>query len=178
MTSTRHFDAIVIGGGTMGTAAAWALARRGMRTLVLEQFQHVHDQGSHGGETRIILEFQDDHLQVFYLLDIVNSARTPIDPGGPLVIDLPADAAGAATMQGSSSLASLKGHRLQINGPFPPGTTQVQAGFRLPYSGDRVSLTQRWPATLRLTSRRKRTQVASRKSPWRITKAGSWRTPN
>jgi hypothetical protein len=101
-----------------------------------------------GGDTRIILEFQDDHLQVFYLLDIVNSARTPIDPGGPLLIDLPDNAVGPATMQGSSSLASLKGSRLQISGPFPPGTTQVQAGFRLPYSGDRVSLTQRWPAAL------------------------------
>ena len=38
----------------MGTAAAWALAKRGLKSLVLEQFHHVHDQGSHGGETRII----------------------------------------------------------------------------------------------------------------------------
>jgi hypothetical protein len=101
-----------------------------------------------GGETRIILEFQDDNLQVFYLLDIVNAARTPIDPGGPLFIDLPPAATGAGTMQGSSSLASLKGNRLQITGPFPPGTTSVQVGFRLPYSGDRVTLEQRWPAAL------------------------------
>ena len=32
-----------------------------------------------GGESRIITEFQDDNLQVFYILDIVNGARTPID---------------------------------------------------------------------------------------------------
>ena len=38
----------------MGTAAAWALGKRGLRSLVLEQFQHVHDLGSHGGETRVI----------------------------------------------------------------------------------------------------------------------------
>lgn len=101
-----------------------------------------------GGETRIILEFQDDNLQVFYLLDIVNSARTPIDPGGPLMIDLPQVAAGAGTMQGSSSLASLQGNRLRINGPFPPGTTQVQVGFRVPYRGDRVALTQTFPAAV------------------------------
>jgi sarcosine oxidase len=50
----RHFDVIVLGGGTMGTAAAWALGKRGLQTLVLEQFRHVHDQGSHGGETRVI----------------------------------------------------------------------------------------------------------------------------
>src|SRR5215213_5412978 len=38
----------------MGTAAAWALGKRGLKTLVLEQFHHVHDQGSHSGETRVI----------------------------------------------------------------------------------------------------------------------------
>ncbi|MGH2614025.1 MAG: N-methyl-L-tryptophan oxidase [Thermomicrobiales bacterium] len=54
MAGTRHAHVIVIGGGTMGTAAAWALGRRGVRALVLEQFQHVHGMGSHGGETRII----------------------------------------------------------------------------------------------------------------------------
>jgi monomeric sarcosine oxidase len=52
MNSVRT-DVIVIGGGTMGTAAGWALARRGQRAIVLEQYQHVHTQGSHGGHTRI-----------------------------------------------------------------------------------------------------------------------------
>ena len=54
MSEPRHFDVIVLGGGTMGTAAALALGKRGLKSLVLEQFHHVHDQGSHGGETRVI----------------------------------------------------------------------------------------------------------------------------
>jgi monomeric sarcosine oxidase len=45
---------IVVGGGTMGTAAAWELGKRGIRALVLEQFQHVHANGAHSGETRVI----------------------------------------------------------------------------------------------------------------------------
>ncbi len=49
-----HYDAIVIGGGTMGTAAAWELGKRGMSGLVLEQFGHVHTNGAHGGQTRVI----------------------------------------------------------------------------------------------------------------------------
>jgi glycine/D-amino acid oxidase-like deaminating enzyme len=49
-----RFQVIVVGGGTMGTAAAWALGKRGVRALVLEQFKHVHPFGSHGGHTRVI----------------------------------------------------------------------------------------------------------------------------
>jgi monomeric sarcosine oxidase len=45
---------IVVGGGTMGLAAAWALARRGCAVELLERFDHVHTRGSHGGHTRII----------------------------------------------------------------------------------------------------------------------------
>lgn len=49
-----HYDVIVLGGGTMGTAAAWELGKRGTRALVLEQFGHVHRNGAHSGETRVI----------------------------------------------------------------------------------------------------------------------------
>src|SRR5262245_47787225 len=55
-----------------------------------------------GGETRIILEFQDDNLQVFYLLDIVNNARFPVDIGNPMYIEFPDGATGAGAMNGSS----------------------------------------------------------------------------
>jgi monomeric sarcosine oxidase len=49
----RHTDVLVIGGGTMGTAAGWAIARRGHAVRVLEQFDHVNTLASHGGITRI-----------------------------------------------------------------------------------------------------------------------------
>ncbi|MGC4047599.1 MAG: N-methyl-L-tryptophan oxidase [Armatimonas sp.] len=51
--SARTWDVIILGGGTMGTAAAWALSTRGASVLVLEQFGHIHTLGSHGGGTRI-----------------------------------------------------------------------------------------------------------------------------
>jgi monomeric sarcosine oxidase len=52
--SLKNAEVVVIGGGAMGCAAAWALARRGVKVRVLERFSHVHDQGSHGGFTRVI----------------------------------------------------------------------------------------------------------------------------
>ena len=100
-----------------------------------------------GGDSRVILEFQDDNLQVFYLLDIVNAARTPITTE-PLVIELPTGAMGAGTMEGSSALAMVQGDRIRITGPFPPGTTSVQLGYRFPYSGAEATLAQKWPAAI------------------------------
>ena len=50
---SRKSEIIVIGGGTMGTAAGWALAGRGHSVTVLEQFDHYHTRGSHSGNTRI-----------------------------------------------------------------------------------------------------------------------------
>lgn len=47
------FDAIVVGAGVMGTAAAWRLSARGRSVLVLEQFEHGHARGSSHGRSRI-----------------------------------------------------------------------------------------------------------------------------
>jgi hypothetical protein len=101
-----------------------------------------------GPESRIIVEYQDDNLTVFYLLEVLNNARTPIDIGGPLLIRLPTGAAGASMMQGSSQHASAKGDMLTITGPFPPGKTVAQIGFSLPQAGANYTLRQTWPAAL------------------------------
>lgn len=51
---TQHFDAIVIGAGAMGSAAAYYLSKRGQRVLLLEQFELDHRKGSSYGHSRII----------------------------------------------------------------------------------------------------------------------------
>jgi hypothetical protein len=101
-----------------------------------------------GPESRVVIEYQDDNLTVFYLLEVVNNARTPIDTGGPLLIQLPTGAAGASIMQGSSPNAGAKGDLVTITGPFPPGKTIAQVGFSLPQAGPSHQLRQTWPAAL------------------------------
>jgi sarcosine oxidase len=46
-------DVIVIGGGAMGSAAAWQLAERGIDVLLLERFEPGHTRGASHGASRI-----------------------------------------------------------------------------------------------------------------------------
>jgi hypothetical protein len=101
-----------------------------------------------GPDTRILAEFQNDALQMFYILDIVNSARARVDIGGPLVIDLPSGAAGASPLEGSSPQATINGDRVTVTGPFAPGSTMVQIGFTLRNVGKSYRLEQRFPVAL------------------------------
>ncbi len=88
-----------------------------------------------GPESRVIAELADDRLNMFYVVDVLNTARTPIDTGGPLIINLPHDARSASLLQGSSFQATLTGGRVTVTGPFSPGTTSLQVGFELPHDG-------------------------------------------
>jgi hypothetical protein len=119
-----------------------------------------------GANSRILMEFQDDTLQVFYLLDILNNARTRVDIGGPLIIDLPRGAAGAATLEGSSSQATIAGSRVTVTGPFAPGSTSVQFGFTVRDAGATYRFRQQWPVALeQVTVALQRVGNASMTSP-------------
>jgi len=59
----KHFDVIVAGGGAMGTAATWQLAKRGLRVACLDRFAPPHVLGSSHGSTRIIREAYFEHPQ-------------------------------------------------------------------------------------------------------------------
>lgn len=63
-----NVDVIVIGLGSMGGAAASALARRGMTVLGLERFWPSHDRGSAHGGTRIIRQSYFEGLEYVPLL--------------------------------------------------------------------------------------------------------------
>jgi hypothetical protein len=101
-----------------------------------------------GGDSRIVMEFTNDTLFAFYLLDIVNTARTRVDIGGPLKIDLPREAANARIREGSSQSAEVDGTHLTVRGPFAPGTTSVQVEFSLRFSNATETVVQAFPVPL------------------------------
>lgn len=49
----RRADVVVVGAGIMGASAAWHLARRGLQTVLLEQYELNHQRGSSHGAARI-----------------------------------------------------------------------------------------------------------------------------
>jgi sarcosine oxidase len=68
----QQVDAIVVGAGVMGSAAAWQLARRGWSVVVLEQFEPEHTRGSSHGGSRI---FRLAYPEPFWIA-LAREART------------------------------------------------------------------------------------------------------
>ncbi|WP_253772927.1 N-methyl-L-tryptophan oxidase [Goodfellowiella coeruleoviolacea] len=148
------FDAIVIGLGGMGSAAAYQLARRGQRVLGLERFGPLHDRGSSHGGSRIIRQayFEDPAyvpllLRAYELWDEVErrADRRLVYRTGGLMIGAP----DSRTVAGSRRSAHQWGldHELldaaEIRRRFPtlrPAATEVAlyeraAGLVVPESG-------------------------------------------
>ncbi|MBX3403410.1 MAG: N-methyl-L-tryptophan oxidase [Phycisphaeraceae bacterium] len=63
-----RYDAIVVGLGAMGSAAAAHIARRGKRVLGIEQFDLGHSRGSSHGTTRMIRMCYYEHTDYVPLL--------------------------------------------------------------------------------------------------------------
>lgn len=127
---------------------AQAAARRQQEEAAAAAAPPVRGAVVFGMDSRVLMELRDDTLSVFYVLDILNNARTRVDIGGPLIIDLPTGAAGAATLEGSSPTATVSGDRVTVTGPFAPGSTSVQVGFQLRFDRPDVTVQQAWPAAM------------------------------
>lgn len=54
MSDLVLYDVVIIGGGLIGSSTALELSRRGLKTLVLEQFQPAGERGSSHGDGRMI----------------------------------------------------------------------------------------------------------------------------
>jgi hypothetical protein len=101
-----------------------------------------------GDQSRFVIETGDDALNVFYILQIVNTAQQPVDGGGPLVFDLPDGAVGAGVLPGSAPNAVAAGDTVTVTGPYAPGNTLVQFAYSVPLGSEQIVLAQPLPAPL------------------------------
>jgi hypothetical protein len=100
-----------------------------------------------GDQSRFVLEVQDDALNVFNMLEVINTAKRPVQTD-PLVFILPAGAQGAGMMEGSTPNAVAAGNKVTITGPFAPGKTTVQFAYSIPLGSETIELTEKLPAPL------------------------------
>jgi hypothetical protein len=101
-----------------------------------------------GSQSRIIVQPGDESVAVYYLLEILNNARVPVNPSQNFVFDMPTGARGTSLLEGSSPQASVNGPRVTVQGPFAPGRTLVQVACEMAVGSASLELTQRFPATL------------------------------
>ncbi len=124
------YDVVIAGVGAMGSAAAWQLARRGVRVLGLDRFTPPHDRGSSHGQTRIIREAYFEHpayvpivqraYQVWRELEQSTGSSLLLETGG-LMIGNPKSLVVAGALE--SATAQKLPHELlsarEVNDRFP-----------------------------------------------------------
>jgi len=102
-----------------------------------------------GGDSRIVMEFNNDSLFTYYLLEVVNTARTRVDIGGPLRLELPQEAVGVRTYTGTTEglQVEVDGTHVAVQGPFAAGTTHVNLQFDLRFANATQTVVQPFPVS-------------------------------
>ncbi|WOK99897.1 putative sarcosine oxidase [Canna indica] len=130
------FDVIVVGAGIMGSCAAYELAKRGCRVLLLEQFDFLHCRGSSHGESRTIrATYPEDYYPSMVLESrrLWEAAQSEI--GYRVVTDTSHLDIGPADNKSLQSVLSSCNQRTSLNLRIldPPALARMFSGaFRLP----------------------------------------------
>lgn len=145
------YDAIVVGMGGVGSAAAFHLARRGLKVLGLEQHAAGHRLGSSHGETRVIRKAYFEHPGYVPLLQrayelwdelAANSGEELFRRSGVLLVGRPD---GEVI---SGSLQSARDHGIEVEALSAEQARQRFPGFRIP--DDQVALLESDAGLLRV----------------------------
>ena len=129
------YDAIVLGIGGMGSAAAYHLAKRGWRVLGIEQFSIPHEFGSSHGVTRIIRLAYSEHPSYVPLLRRAYELWREMERTAGerlLVITGGVDVGGAASETIAGSLRSCREHGLPHEELSAAEMARRFPGYRLP----------------------------------------------
>jgi hypothetical protein len=108
----------------------------------------VSGQVSIGSNTQLVLQPGDETVAIYYLLEIVNPARAPVNPTTPVTFDMPTGTIRTGLLEGSSPLATVNGAHVTVIGPFPPGATTVRVGGELPSDSGEINIVQRFPVAM------------------------------
>ncbi len=101
-----------------------------------------------GRESQFVIEPGDERVTVYYVLQIVNEAKTVVNPPTPFQFDVPRGADGTTIIKGPAGKAIVNGRTVHVQGPFTPGITELQVAYSLRAGGGSVEIDQQFPADL------------------------------
>jgi sarcosine oxidase len=139
--------AIVVGGGVIGSAAAWRLAVRGLDVTLLEQFEPGHTLGSSYGSSRIFRLAYPDTLYTSLALSALGLWRELEEESGSEVLTL----TGGVDHGPEHALQPLRDSLAavgQASGTLDPTEAAGCAGVRVAglwYALSVVAAAVRWP---------------------------------
>jgi len=146
---SQEFDVPAAGGVRLMLVATDAeIEKKAAEERALAQGAAIRGTVVLGEQSRFVLEIADDTLNVFNLMQIVNTAKSPVRVDAPLVFELPEGAGAAGIMQGSTPNAVAAGKRVTVTGPFPPGNTVVQFAYSVPLGSEEIVLAQKLPVQM------------------------------
>jgi hypothetical protein len=146
---SREFDVPPAGGiRTMLVLTDPELEKKAAADRELAKGPAVQGAVVFGEQSRFVLEVGDDALNVFNILQIVNTAKRPVQTDAPLVFQLPAGAQGAGMLEGSAPNGVAAGNKVTITGPFQPGNTMIQFAYSIPLGDERIEIAQKLPAQM------------------------------
>lgn len=128
-------DVIVVGGGGMGTAAAFHAAARGARVALLERFAIGHDRGSSHGQTRLIRLAYHEHPDYVPLLRRASALWRDLEreAGRTLLVEtglVLAGHAGGTVIPGA--IAAAREHGLSVERLSPADVAARFPAVRVP----------------------------------------------
>lgn len=101
-----------------------------------------------GGQSRIVIEPDDETVRIYYLLTIMNNSSSPVNTSAPFAFEMPTGATGSTVLQGSSPQATVTGTRVLVKGPFAPGATSFEVAAALPVTSGSLEISAQFPAPL------------------------------
>jgi hypothetical protein len=146
---SREFDVPSVGGiRTMLVLTDPELEKKAAQNRELAKGPAVEGSVVFGEQSRFVIEVGDDALNVFNILQIVNTAKRPVQTAAPLVFQLPKGAQGAGMIEGSAPNGVAAGNKVTITGPFQPGNTMIQFAYSVPLGDETIELAQKLPAPM------------------------------
>lgn len=123
-------EVVVVGGGVVGAATAWQLARRGHEVLLLERFELGHCRGESHGTSRLYRQAHPDPAQLALAVEAMHHWRELEHETGAALLHLTGGVEHGDPGRTAALAESLAAHGIRFDWLDPDEAAQRWPGMR------------------------------------------------